>query len=412
MNRLVLISFLIAVCAVPEAVSACTYSQRPEPVGHASGQYFAIEMLNAATYADLVLVEDDGTRGGDARPTGVITVRTIARFKGKSPDRFTLFGEPLTFSPDKERIFSAPLQHFTSETGQVTPFPYTAERPSQLIRYLASAGTLPPPPPPPMTSCSPPGLSAETGRFYVVLRDSDGRILNRLTMSDGRADAPNHPAFGFVPVTLSDEDFWLYSVRLAAHPDTSDTAIRLLHLRPGSSAVSVERGLRAAGATIRAAYYSRGDIVEEVRPAPHEQGGVWLERADTHLETSRRGGIGDPHHGAAEFLRGKLAPNSVYSPGLGYEVAQAFIQSVREEQQATGAPRLIAIEVAGNPIALAGLPFVDRIGPLDREVDRLPQISGADEAATFATMQRIEHDLWLLNGGNGNRQGTLPRRLD
>jgi hypothetical protein len=41
-------------------------------------------------------------------------------------------------------------------------------------------------------------------------------------------------------------------------------------------------------------------------------------------------------------------------------------------------------------------------------VDRLPQVSGADEAATFATMQRIERDIWLLNGGNGNRQGTLP----
>ena len=98
MNRSVLIAFLIAVCAVPETANACTYSQRPEPVGHASGQYFANEMLDAATYADLVLVEDDG----------IITVRTIARFKGKSADRFTLFGAPLTFSPDKERIFSEP----------------------------------------------------------------------------------------------------------------------------------------------------------------------------------------------------------------------------------------------------------------------------------------------------------------
>lgn len=407
MNRPVLIALLIAVCAVPEAVNACTYSQRPEPVGHASGQYFANEMLDAATYADLVLVEDDGTRGGDARPTGIISVRTIARFKGKSADRFTLFGAPLTLSSDKERIFSAPLQHFTSETGQVTPFSFNEERPSQLFREPVAEGA-PPPPPPPMTSCSPPGLVADTGRFYVVLRDAEGRVLNRLTMSDGRASAPNHPAFGFVPVALSDEDFWLYSVRLAAYRDTADTAIQLLHLRPGSSAAIAGKGLRAAGATIRAAYYSRGDFIEEVRPAPHEQERAWLERAGAYLQTSRRGHIGDPHHGAAEFLREKLGPDSVYGTGLGYQVAQAFTRSVREVQQATGAPHLIAIEVAGDPTAFAGLPFIDRIGPLDREIDRLPQVSGADDAATFATMQRIERDIWLLNGGNGNRQGTLP----
>lgn len=403
MNRPVLIALLIAVCAVPEAVNACTYSQRPEPVGHASGQYFANEMLDAATYADLVLVEDDGTRGGDARPTGIISVRTIARFKGKSADRFTLFGAP----SNKERIFSAPLQHFTSETGQVTPFSFSEERPSQLFREPVAEGS-PPPPAPPMTSCSPPGLTAETGRFYVVLRDAEGRVLNRLTMSDGRASAPNHPAFGFVPVALSDEDFWLYSVRLAAYRDTPDTAIQLLHLRPGSSAATVEKGLRGAGATIQAAHYARGNFIEEVRPAPNEQERPWLERAGTYLETSRRGHIGDPHHGAAEFLRGKLGPDSVYGTGLGYQVAQAFTRSVREVQQATGAPRLVAVEVAGEAATFAGLPFVDRIGPLDRGVDRLPQVSGADDAATFATMQRIERDIWLINGGNGNSQGKLP----
>ena len=62
----------------------------PEEVGYASGQYFAKEML-AAAHADLVLVEDDGTRVMDARPTGIITLRTIARFKGNSADRITVF---------------------------------------------------------------------------------------------------------------------------------------------------------------------------------------------------------------------------------------------------------------------------------------------------------------------------------
>ena len=401
--RPVLASVALAALTLPQTALACVYAQRPEEVGHASGQYFAKEMLAAATYADLVLVEDDGTRAMDARPTGIITVRTVARFKGNSADRFTVFGSPLTFSPDKERIFSAPLQHFTSETGQVTPFSYLEERPTLLFPRAAGDS---PPPPIGLTSCSPPALMAETGRFYLVLRDAEGRVLDRLTMSDGKSTAFNHPAFGFVPVTLSEDAFWLWSVRLAAAapPQAQD----VLYLTPGSDPVRVERDLRAAGATIRAAYYARGDFIEEVRPSPHEQTSPWLARAADYLAQSQRGHIGDPHHGAAEFLREKLSPMQRYGTGLGYEVAQAFTRSVRDVQQATGTPRLIAVEVAGDPHALAGQPFVSRVAPLDRQLDRLPQVSGVDEAEVFATMQRIERDIWLLNGGAGNRQGTLP----
>lgn len=407
MMRRLLASAALATLAVPQAAQACLYTQRPEEVGHASGQYFAKEMLAAATYADLVLVEDDGTRAMDARPTGVITLRTIARFKGNSADRFTVFGGPLTFSPEKERIFNAPLQHFTSETGQVTPFSYMEERPTLLFPQAAAAGA-PPPPAPPMTSCSPPGLMAQTGRFYVVLRDAEGRVLNRLTMSDGKTSAPNHPAFGFVPVTLSDEDFWLYAIRMEAGAPPGAQAQSLLYLTPGNDPAEAERDLRAAGATILAAYYDRGGFVEEVRPSPHEQTGPWLAKGAAYLTESQQGRIGDPHHSAAEYLRGTLSPMQRYGTGLGYEVAQAFTRSVRAVQQATDAPRLIAIEVSGEPGAYAGRPFVSRIATLDQPLDRLPQVSGADEAEVFATMQRIERDIWLLNGVAGNRQGTLP----
>ena len=407
MIRRILASAALAALTLPHTAQACVYAQRPEEVGHTSAEYFAKEMLAAATYADLVLVEDDGTRAMDARPTGVISLRTIARFKGNSADRFTVFGSPLTFSSDKERIFNAPLQHFTSETGQVTPFSYMEERPTLLFPQATAPGT-PPPPPPPMTSCSPPSLMAETGRFYLVLRDAEGRVLDRLTMSNGKTASPNYHAFGFVPVTMSDEDFWLYSVRLAAYGEVPDTAPRLLHITPDTDAVRVERDLRAAGATIRAAYYARGDFIEEVRPSPHEQTMPWIPRAADYLAQSQRGRIGDPHHGAAEFLREKLSPMGRFGTGLGYEVAQAFTRSVRDVQQAMGAPRLIAVEVAGDPHALAGQPFVSRVAPLDQPLDRLPQVSGADETETFATMQRIERDIWLLNGGAGNRQGTLP----
>jgi hypothetical protein len=405
MMRHIVSAVALAAFALPQAALACSYALRPEEVGYASGQYFAKEMLAAATYADLVLVEADGTRAMDARPTGIITLRTIARFKGNSADRFIVFGGPLTFSPDKERIFNAPLQHFTSETGQVTPFSYLEERPTLL--FSRAAGD-PPPTPIALTSCSPPALMAETGRFYVVLRDAEGRVLNRLTMSNGKSASPNHPAFGFVPVTLSDDDFWLWSVRMAAAAPQAAQAQGLLYLAPGSDPARVERDLRAAGATIRAAYYARGDFVEEVRPSPHEQTSPWLARAGDYLAQSQRGRIGDPHHSAAEFLRQNLSPMQNYGTGLGYEVAQAFTRSVRDVQQATGTPRLISLEVAGDPHALAGQPFVSRVAPLDRQLDRLPQVNGTDEADTFANMQRIERDIWLLNGGAGNRKGTLP----
>ena len=393
----------LATLALPQVAQACLYTQQPEEVGHSSGQYFAKEMLAAATYADLVLVEDDGTRAMDARPTGIITLRTIARFKGNSADRFTVFGSPLTFSPDKARIFNAPLQHFTSETGQVTPFSYMEERPTLL--FPRATGD-PPPPPIGLTSCSPPALMAETGRFYVILRDAEGRVLNRLTMSNGRTSSPNHPAFGFVPATLSEEDFWLWSIRMSAVG--SQDAQDVLYLAPGSDPVSVERDLRAAEATIRAAYYARGDFIEEVRPSLHERTMPWMAKAADFLAQNQRGRIGDPHHGAAEFLRATLSPMQRYGTGLGFEVAQAFTRSVRDVQQATGTPRLIAVEVAGDPGAFSGQPFLSRVAPLDRQLDRLPQVSGADEAEIFATMQRIERDIWLLNGGAGNRQGTLP----
>lgn len=131
--RRVLFCVFLAALAVPQAAAACLFTQRPEPVGAASGAYFARQMLATATYADLVLVEDDGTRAMGERPTGVLILRTIARLKGGSADRFTLFGTGMTLHPARDEILAAPLMHMTSDTGQVTPFPYNEERPGRLL---------------------------------------------------------------------------------------------------------------------------------------------------------------------------------------------------------------------------------------------------------------------------------------
>lgn len=391
--------------ALSQPAQACQYSQRPEDVEQTSGEYFATQMLAAATYADLVLVEDDGTRPVGQPPTGLLALRTIARFKGNSADRFTLFGNGLTLDPSREQTAQAPLQHFTSETGHVTPSPYSEER---VRNFFPAEPGNPPPPPFPLSSCSPSRIAAETGRFYVVMRGADGRSLNSFTLSDGQKSLPNTPAFGFVPVNLKSDDFWLHAVMIASASLTATGGPFLLHLKRGSDAASVERTIRTAGSTIRAAFFARGNLVEEVRPSPDEQTRPWLAKAPLFLPGSQRGRIGDPHHSAAELLRDRLRPAQGYGTGLGYEVAQAFTFSVREVQEATDTPRLIAVEVVGDGPSLARLPMVSRVGPLDRVVGGLPPLAGDNEAAQFAAKQRIERDIWLLNGGDGNRQGTLP----
>ncbi len=396
----------IAAMAIPVPAQACTYAQRPEAVGYASGEYFAKVMSQEATYVDLVLVEDDGVRSRGAQPTGILTLRTIARLKGNSADRFTLFGTGLTLSPEAERMSAARLQHFTSETGQVTPFPYNEERPLRLLPSAVDGAATPPPPP--MTSCSPPQIAGQTGKFYVVMRDAEGRLLDRIALSDGTSVQRNHAAFGFVPATLEEEAYWLWSVRMATSGEQDASGPMLLHLAPGSDGAVAEQQIRAAGANVRAAYYDRGGFIEEVRPAPFEQSNPWLARSASYLAGSRQGRIGVPYHGGAEYLRTHLTPLQQYGTGLAYEVAQAFTNSVRQFGDASGEPRLIALEIDGDPQAFAGEAFVERVARLDVAADGLPRLAGEDDAAIFATRQRLERDISLLNGGAGNPQGTLP----
>lgn len=406
MMRTVISALALAAITLSAPAQACLYAQRPETVGHASGEYLAKVMVEAATYVDLVLVEDDGVRAMGERPVGVMTLRTIARLKGNSADRFTVFGRGMTANEDADRVFAAKLEHFTSEAGQVTPFPYNEERESRL---LARGTGNHPPPPPPTTSCSPPSIAGQTGRFYVVMRDREGRVLDRIALSDGKAIHPNHPAFGFVPVSLDKDAFWLWSVRLAAaRSDPGLTGPMLIHLKQGSDGAVTERAIRAAGAKVRAAFYDRGGFIEEIRPSPEEQSGPWLAMAEAHLARSQRSRVGDPFHGGAEYLRRHLSAMQRYGTSLAYETAQAFTASVRRHGDAMGAPRLVALEVDGDAQNFADRDFVARMAPLNVETGDLLQVSGVDEASMFANLQRIERDIWLINGGGDIRQGTLP----
>ena len=380
--------------------AACLYTQVPEQVGDSSAQFLAARMVAAASNVDLVLVEDDGSL--NEPPAGVITVRSIARLKGGGPDRFSLFGTGLTLSPQADYILAAPLQHFTREDGRVVPFPYNEERQRQL--FPSSGG--PPPPPVPVSSCSPPELAGKAGRFYVVMRGADGRLLGNFSLYDGVTS----PAFGWVPVTLASDDYWLRAVALAA-PRQAAEERPVLHLRSGADPARIEAALQRAGVTAAAAFVRSGDWLDEIRPSDHEARSPWLSRAVPLASQRNRGGIGLADHAAAEFLRGKLGPEQTFG-GLGYEVAQAFTASVRRKQAAKGAaPQLIAIALVGSADAVASLarePFADGLKPLPSRRQGLASLPGATDADRFHAIQAIERDIWLMNGGNGNPQGTLP----
>lgn len=392
--------------ALPGPALACTYSQVPEAVGQGSAEFFARRTVEEAAYVDLVVVEDDGTHPMGEPPTGILTLRSIARLKGNGADRFSLFGTGLTLSADAERVFNSPLEHFTREDGRVTAFAYNEERPGRLFPQDGPA------PPVAMNSCSPPTIAAETGRFYVVMRGADGRLLRQVELYHGVTS----PAFAFVPVTLGDGDVWLRAVHGASSGtgEAVSATARVLHLRPGTDPALVEAALRRAGVTATAAFVRRGDWWDEVRPIGTEAAAPWLGRAVPFAAARGRGGIGDPHHGAAEFLRPHLTQMAAYG-GMAYEVAHAFTSSVRHAQRAGAAePVLAAIELSGSADALASLAeegFADGFRPLPaRDTDGSALVVPGDtEEARFAAMQALDRDIWLLNGGGGNRPGTLPR---
>lgn len=134
------------------------------------------------------------------------------------------------------RVFAAPLQHFTSETGQVTPFAYSEGWPTQ----------------PP---CS------------------------RLR-----------------PVTLSDDDFWLYSVRLAAFGGNAASGPRLLYLKKRKG-----RGASAFPLPMESKFNGHSHAAEKVRAGLVETGA----RIDGDAERSVQPDIGPACHLAACLPAGK-----------------------------------------------------------------------------------------------------------
>lgn len=93
-------------------------------------------------------------------------------------------------------------------------------------------------------------------------------------------------------------------------------------------------------------------------------------------------------------------------------MAQAYLASVRRKQSsATATPRLVAVALSGPADAIAATAresFASSLRPLPQAGPTNMELPDQSEAVRFAAMQAIERDIWLMNGGNGNRAGTLP----
>ena len=157
--------------------------------------------------------------------------------------------------------------------------------------------------------------------------------------------------------------------------------------------MAAQRALRSKGVTIRAAYYRRGEIIEEVRPSPFEQESAWLSMVVAFLAERDSRAIGSPAWTAAEDFQRELTMYQPYARDLHYEVADAFVR-YPETARVTTEPRLVALEIAGDPHVLAGEAFVERIAALDRGPDGLRPFDGITDAQAFERSIAIQRGIW------------------
>jgi hypothetical protein len=230
----------------------------PDNVGFPSGVFIASRMAAAASYVDVAIAEGRSPLGAGVlnQPVELVHFRTIKRFKGASPDRFTLLAAPRV-GPGGDEPTS--LEFFVDEEGRVRPYPSRSEP------LPAEMG--------PGNSCHPGFISPETGKSYVIYRDATGRALAAATYYPGLTA----PAYGVVPVaTQPSSDPWLLATYHAAMKIRADLAapaptgtvrpdvVRVVFRAPQSPDV-VARLLAKTAARPFAARIVFGEFADDVR---------------------------------------------------------------------------------------------------------------------------------------------------
>jgi hypothetical protein len=315
---------------------ACSYSQVPEPVGHASAEFFAKKMASEAVFVDVAVAEDTEPApgaGGGPRVSST-TFRVIERLKGRSPGRFALFVNRLR---DGEPV--PQVQHFVDEQGRVLPFPYPSE-----VDPAAPFIT---------NSCDPGVMSVRPGQAYVVFREADGRLLGPVPMHDGRSQA----AFPIVPVSLHEDFGWLNAATTAvadragqSSAGGSSTDVVAVRFKASLTRDQAERWVKAAAVRPIAIRIARGRIVEETRSVLN------LSTRDLIAHAARRPPANRERYVRAlarEFLDQTDEALELNS-GLQRQAALLF-RAAEAEPNANAAALIIGMEVAGSADAVAAL---------------------------------------------------------
>lgn len=258
MSAMIRLAALASVMFVIGSPALACSRDPPDIVGIPSGTFIASRMLAEAAFVDLVIAEGREPVAGIAGelPYELVRVRTLKRFKGSSPDRFTLLAAPIGPS-GKDGPTS--LEFYVDEQGRIRPYQSRSE-PSPENSW-------------PSNSCHPGFISPEPDKLYVVYRDSAGRALAGATYYPGFAGA----AYGVVGVEGEPvSNPWLLAtygaareVRgdLPAEPPAgaqSSDRVRIVFRAPVTLA-EAERTIRASGTMPFAVRIQFGDYVEETR---------------------------------------------------------------------------------------------------------------------------------------------------
>ncbi len=361
---------------------ACSYTSAPEPVGFPSGSFIAGGLYDAASFVDLVVAERARPIAGS---TGqgfgqVITFRVIQRWKGRSPDRFTLYGEGL--HPDGVNAGKGGWlrHHWVDEAGRVYPHATPWEA---LTSPLAS-----------FTSCDPRFIRPAAGRTYVVFREADGRLLGPVVHHPGMRAAQG---LEFVEVGGVREDDWFGATFLRSASDTRTPAsppvggpasgrALLVFARPmtGDAAAGL---LRRAGVRPVAVHALMGDFVDELR-VPEDRATPTLV-ADA-LRAARDNLAGDGAREAARLFLPGLTAEELENDGWKRTYAAALVLADERLARAptAGPPLVGSVEVLGSPAALSALRRDPRVaGVLDgftlRDHAAVPPPRGREAVATL-----------------------------
>ncbi len=360
MQKVVLSTLALATMLLEAAPAlGCSYMGAPEPVGYPSSTFLSKGLFEAATFVDLAVAESSRPLAGPGNHFGThaITFRVIQRWKGRSPDRFQLFGQAL--HPDGMAPPSWVRHHWVDELGRVVPHATPVESPTAPLTT--------------MSSCDPGFIRPAAGRTYVIFREADGRLLGPVLHHPG-----THPQRGleFVEVTNPREDEWLgaaflrsfdYSggagqVAVTSTP-AADRAL-VLFARPLDAAAAAAI-LRRAGVRPFAVHAAAGDFLDEQRLPSDRAALPFLDEA---LAAVRENMNAQPSRAAARQLLPGLTAEELERDSWKRAFAAALIlaEERRAQAAAAGPPLIAGVEVLGEASAWAALRRDPRVARLEQ----------------------------------------------